>query len=65
MSSPSVHLDKDSVDVYTMDAIKRHPSVSLTHPDLLLMAVLRGGDYAEVSTAVDDGLVRYDADNVD
>jgi Holliday junction resolvase YEN1 len=38
----------DEVEVFTADAIKSHPQVSLDREGLFLMAVLCGSDYHKV-----------------
>ena len=36
--------------IYTADALANHPEVKLTRGGLILVAMLSGGDYNEVST---------------
>ena len=41
----------DDVMLFSVESIESNPDVSLTHDDLVLMAVLIGGDYDQVSMA--------------
>ena len=43
---------KHEVQMYTASAIEDHAEVSLTQDDLILIAVLRGGDYSSVGSLI-------------
>jgi hypothetical protein len=46
--SPSKAKDGDMVSVYSVDPIAQNPTVSLSVPRMVLIAILSGGDYDKV-----------------